>query len=125
MASLGAHADPGGVISRIGSAAPTLESPGFPGSLLTQCESDRMWPECNRFFGTRVLWSVGGVGTPAGANVMRNLTTGAALALFFCGSAVAAELSVSTPPYAPRPAAVLPLYDWTGCFIGPNLGGGW
>jgi len=56
---------------------------------------------------------------------MRTLPTGAALALFFCGSAVAAELSVSTPPYAPRPAAVSPLYDWTGCFIGPNLGGGW
>jgi outer membrane immunogenic protein len=52
---------------------------------------------------------------------MKLLATGAALAAFLGGSAMAADL----PVYAPRPAIVTPLYNWTGCYIGANIGDGW
>jgi len=39
----------------------------------------------------------------------------------FAGSAVAADMGV-LGPYQPPPIA--PLYSWTGCYIGVNMGGG-
>ena len=52
---------------------------------------------------------------------MKILAAGAALAAFFGGSAMAADL----PVYVPRPAVVVPLHSWTGCYIGANIGDGW
>ena len=56
---------------------------------------------------------------------MKKLTVGLALASAFAGSVFAADLPDSMPVYAPRASVVPPLYSWTGCFIGPNVGGGW
>jgi outer membrane immunogenic protein len=56
---------------------------------------------------------------------MKKLTVGLALASAFAGSVFAADLPASMPVYAPRASVVPPLYSWTGCFIGPNVGGGW
>ncbi|MFZ1095076.1 MAG: outer membrane beta-barrel protein [Xanthobacteraceae bacterium] len=56
---------------------------------------------------------------------MKKLTVGLALASAFAGSVFAADLPASMPVYAPRASVVPQLYSWTGCFIGPNLGGGW
>jgi outer membrane immunogenic protein len=35
-------------------------------------------------------------------------------------AAVAADL-----PLKARPMAAAPLYNWTGCYLGANVGGGW
>jgi outer membrane immunogenic protein len=43
-----------------------------------------------------------------------------AAALAFSGSAFAADMAVKAPP-APPPLA----YNWTGAYIGANIGGGW
>jgi outer membrane immunogenic protein len=56
---------------------------------------------------------------------MKKLTVGLALASAFAGSVFAADLPDSMPVYAPRASVVPPLYSWTGCYIGPNVGGGW
>src|SRR5262249_52469672 len=53
------------------------------------------------------------------------LAIGATLAALSWHSATAADLSVGLPVYAPPRTVVAPLYSWTGCFIGANLGGGW
>src|SRR5215475_1896597 len=41
------------------------------------------------------------------------------------GSAIAADLSARAPaPYQPPPAPP-PVFSWTGCYVGANIGGGW
>ena len=41
------------------------------------------------------------------------------------GSAFAADLSARAPaPYQPPPAPP-PVFSWTGCYVGANIGGGW
>jgi outer membrane immunogenic protein len=39
------------------------------------------------------------------------------------GSALAADMSRPPPPYVPAP--VMPVYNWTGFYIGANAGGAW
>jgi outer membrane immunogenic protein len=56
---------------------------------------------------------------------MKKLSIGMALGSVLGGSVFAAELPVGVPVYAPRASVVPPLYSWTGCYIGPNVGGGW
>ena len=51
------------------------------------------------------------------------LFAAAALSLGFAGIACAADMPVKAPPYA-APAAV-PAPDWTGLYVGGNLGGLW
>jgi outer membrane immunogenic protein len=41
---------------------------------------------------------------------------------FLAGPAMAADMPVKARPPAPAPVAV---YNWTGCYIGGNVGGGW
>lgn len=50
------------------------------------------------------------------------LLAGAALALF-SQSALAADLPAAT--YSKAPVYVAPVYNWTGFYIGGNIGGGW
>jgi outer membrane immunogenic protein len=51
---------------------------------------------------------------------------GTVLAVLLGGSAMAADLAVRTPPpvYRPPPV-VVPLFTWTGCYVGANGGGAW
>jgi outer membrane immunogenic protein len=52
------------------------------------------------------------------------LLGGAALIAMFAGSAMAADMPVKAPVLkAPPPPPVV--YNWTGCYIGGNVGGGW
>ena len=46
----------------------------------------------------------------------------AALACLLGGSAVAADLPVKAPPKIP---AAIPVYDWTGFYLGGHCGGAW
>src|SRR5262245_14811563 len=42
------------------------------------------------------------------------------------GSALAADLAVRPAPvYRPPPPVAVPLYTWTGCYVGGNGGGIW
>jgi outer membrane immunogenic protein len=51
------------------------------------------------------------------------LLAGITAAAFCCAPALAADMAVKAPPApAPPPA---PVYSWTGCYIGGNVGGGW
>jgi len=54
---------------------------------------------------------------------MKKIAIGILAAVAMTGSAVAADMA---PRYtkAPPPAPVV-VYNWTGCYIGGNLGGGW
>src|SRR5262245_28642796 len=52
-------------------------------------------------------------------NFVRRLLTGGAIASMFIGSAMAADLHVK----APRP--VVPVWSWTGCYLGGHAGGLW
>jgi outer membrane immunogenic protein len=54
----------------------------------------------------------------------KHLLAGVALAALIAGPAIAADLPVRAPAYAPPPPAVV-YYNWTGCYIGANVGGGW
>jgi outer membrane immunogenic protein len=56
---------------------------------------------------------------------MRKVLTGAAVAAALAGtsSAFAADLPVKAPPVAPVVAPVY--YNWTGCYIGGNVGAAW
>jgi outer membrane immunogenic protein len=48
-----------------------------------------------------------------------------ALITLFAGPVMAADLGIpvaKAPPAAPPPA---PVYSWTGCYVGGNVGGGW
>jgi outer membrane immunogenic protein len=52
--------------------------------------------------------------------VRKALLGAAAIAALFGTSAFAADMAVKAPPPAPPPAS-----NWTGCYIGGNVGGGW
>jgi opacity protein-like surface antigen len=52
---------------------------------------------------------------------MTRWLVGCVLLCCFVGSAAAADLGVVGPYYPPP---VRPLYSWTGCYIGVNIGGG-
>jgi outer membrane immunogenic protein len=52
------------------------------------------------------------------------LLAGVAVSALFGGSAVAADLARPAPVYAPPPVLV-PLFTWTGCYVGGNVGGVW
>jgi len=52
------------------------------------------------------------------------LLAGVAVSALFGGSAVAADLARPAPVYAPPPVYV-PLFTWTGCYVGGNVGGIW
>jgi len=52
------------------------------------------------------------------------LLAGVAVSALFGGSAVAADLARPAPVYAPPPVLV-PLFTWTGCYVGGNVGGIW
>jgi outer membrane immunogenic protein len=55
------------------------------------------------------------------------LLAGIAMATLITGSAMAGELPVIPPAYpvGPPPPLLLPVYSWTGCYIGGNVGGVW
>lgn len=55
------------------------------------------------------------------------LLSGVAGTILMIGSAQAADLGPRRPVYkAPPPAMVpAPVFSWTGCYIGGNIGGGW
>src|SRR5260370_25624238 len=52
---------------------------------------------------------------------------GTAMATLFPGSGMAGDLRVIPPAYpvGPPPPLLLPVYSWTGCYIGGNVGGVW
>jgi outer membrane immunogenic protein len=52
------------------------------------------------------------------------LLAGVALSALLGGSAGAADLARPAPVYAPPPVMV-PLFTWTGCYVGANGGGIW
>jgi len=54
----------------------------------------------------------------------RLLLAGLAATTLFGGSAIAADLARPAPVYAPPPVLV-PLFTWTGCYVGGNAGGIW
>ena len=45
-----------------------------------------------------------------------------AIAGLFSTSALSADLPAKAPVYK---AAAAPTFNWTGCYIGANVGGGW
>ena len=54
---------------------------------------------------------------------MKKLAFGMLAAIAMTGSAVAADMA---PSYSKAPAITpVAVYNWTGCYIGGNLGGGW
>src|SRR3974377_606152 len=52
------------------------------------------------------------------------LLAGVALSALLGGSAGAAALGRPAPVYAPPPV-IVPLFTWTGCYVGANGGGVW
>jgi outer membrane immunogenic protein len=54
----------------------------------------------------------------------RLLLASAAATALLGGSVNAADLARPAPVYAPRPVLV-PLFTWTGCYVGGNVGGIW
>jgi outer membrane immunogenic protein len=58
---------------------------------------------------------------------MRKLAlAGTALTVLLGGSAMAADLAVRPPPPVYRPVpVVVPIYTWSGCYVGGNGGGVW
>ena len=85
-----------------------------------------MWQSSNTLFSLGTYYGcLYGVRVRAERAEMKKLTVGLALASAFAGSVFAADLPASMPVYAPRASVVPQLYSWTGCFIGPNVGGGW
>ena len=54
----------------------------------------------------------------------RILLATVAMAAFATGQAVAADLPAYAPP-AKAPAYVAPMYNWSGPYVGVNLGGAW
>ena len=58
---------------------------------------------------------------------MRKLWLGVATAMLVSGSAMAADYPVAPPLYrgAAFPPPPLPVYSWTGCYLGASTGGVW
>jgi outer membrane immunogenic protein len=55
---------------------------------------------------------------------MKKLLVAGIAATAFCGAtALAADLPMKAPPRAH--VAPAPVFNWTGCYIGGNIGGGW
>ena len=55
---------------------------------------------------------------------MKKLAIGiAAIAALIGTPGFAADMAVKARPMPPTPP--VPVYSWTGCYIGGNLGGGW
>jgi outer membrane immunogenic protein len=52
----------------------------------------------------------------------RSITLGFALFALAAAPAFAAELPVKAPP---MPPVIAPAYNWSGCYIGGNVGAGW
>jgi len=52
------------------------------------------------------------------------LLAGVAVSALLGGQATAADLARPAPVYAPPPVLV-PLFTWTGCYVGGNVGGIW
>ena len=53
----------------------------------------------------------------------RFLLTGVAFAAVAAGSARAADLPAAVPAYQPPPVVVA--FNWTGCYVGGQIGGQW
>ncbi|HEY3642555.1 MAG TPA: outer membrane beta-barrel protein [Xanthobacteraceae bacterium] len=53
------------------------------------------------------------------------LLAGTALLTLASGSAMAADLSRPPPPVYTKAPVMAPLFSWTGCYIGGNVGGLW
>ena len=53
------------------------------------------------------------------------LLTGTALLMLASGSAMAADLSRAAPAPVYTKAPMMPVFTWTGFYIGGNLGGAW
>ena len=57
---------------------------------------------------------------------MRKLfQTAAALAVLVATSMTANAADVAARPYTPPPAYVPPVFNWTGFYVGGNIGGAW
>ncbi|MBX9819283.1 hypothetical protein [Afipia birgiae] len=54
---------------------------------------------------------------------MKRLLIAAAVAVLGAASARAADISART--YTKAPVAPIVSYNWTGCYVGGNVGGGW
>jgi len=66
-----------------------------------------------------------GVANQEGVGFMKKmLLAGTALLTLVSGSAMAADLSRPAPVYTKAPV-MAPLFTWTGCHIGANVGGKW
>jgi len=64
-----------------------------------------------------------GLGRVHGGDQMKKLLVAGIAAAAFCGApALAADMPVKGPVYKAAPAA---LYDWSGWYVGGNLGYGW
>jgi outer membrane immunogenic protein len=59
------------------------------------------------------------VGTP---KMKKIALAAAAISMMFAGAASAADMA---PRYAKAPPPVVPIFSWTGFYIGVNAGGGW
>jgi outer membrane immunogenic protein len=54
---------------------------------------------------------------------MKRMCFAFATVLAFAGTAAAADLSNRPPPYYPKAPVVVPVYNWTGFYVGINGGG--
>jgi outer membrane immunogenic protein len=52
---------------------------------------------------------------------MKKLMLGVATAALFSGSAIAADMAIRKAP----PPPPLPMFSWTGCYVGAHVGGLW
>jgi outer membrane immunogenic protein len=53
---------------------------------------------------------------------MKKILLASVAAVAFCAPAFAADMPVKAPVYKAAPA---PVFSWTGCYVGANIGGGW
>ena len=55
---------------------------------------------------------------------MKRLLLASVACLAFAGPSIAADLARPAPVYIPPPV-VVPVFTWTGCYVGGNVGGIW
>jgi outer membrane immunogenic protein len=55
---------------------------------------------------------------------MKRLLLASVACLAFAGPSIAADLARPAPVYVPPPV-VVPVFTWTGCYVGGNVGGIW